>query len=203
VAEVATALGVRERTVHTWIREGMPGRPGLPGRREGHFPLDEIEAWAATRRSPGEDDPDTSKAQAQSRRLLAQAKLAELEYDRRRGQLVDADEMSRRWLRHIFEVKAQSKQLTTRVMQRLPPAIDTPTRTRIRQEIDRSLAQMFLAMQSFLLSEADDAEQPTEQSTEQPTDQTPAATPPTTKTGPSHAKPHRKKKRSTLAKKTS
>ncbi len=45
-AECAQHFGVSQRAVGYWLNEpDFPGRSGSPGRRDGHFPLDEIATW--------------------------------------------------------------------------------------------------------------------------------------------------------------
>jgi phage terminase Nu1 subunit (DNA packaging protein) len=95
--ETAAALGVDPTTLDSWTVKGCPA--SHPGKgRPASFDLQKVIAWrieheverALTRGNPGDDDREAW----QTRKLAAQARLAEIEVETRKGRLVDADEIT-------------------------------------------------------------------------------------------------------------
>lgn len=95
--ETAAALGVDPTTLDSWTVKGCPA--SHPGKgRPASFDLQKVIAWrieheverALTRGNPGDDDREAW----QTRKLAAQARLAEIEVETRKGRLVEADEIT-------------------------------------------------------------------------------------------------------------
>ena len=101
VGVFADLFGVHRNTVATWVREGLPvqrrrGRvtdldlaAGIQWMRKRDLAAFEARLEAAT------STPDIDAARA--RKVAAEADLAELERDRRRGELVQTDAVEARW----------------------------------------------------------------------------------------------------------
>lgn len=95
--ETAAALGVDPTTLDSWTVKGCPA--SHPGKgRPASFDLQKVIAWriehevekALTRGNAGDDDRDAW----QTRKIAAQARLAEIEVETRKGRLVDANEIT-------------------------------------------------------------------------------------------------------------
>lgn len=98
IAEAAKLCDVSSRVFADWLKQpAFPGKPGSPGRRDGYFPIAEIEAWRVVRfgadgRSGAVDDGE----KAVRREILEidrDRKRAELERDVL-GSLIDAEQNS-------------------------------------------------------------------------------------------------------------
>jgi len=157
-AQVAEYFRVAERTIATWIKQGMPGKSGRPGTREGHFPLHDIDDWREGRKPDAVRTGDETKTQAQARLAAAKAALAELDLAKRHGELVDAQEVNRRWLRFQTEANAQLKQLPTLVAKQLPEGLDRKLRKKARAVVQRLIDQVATTLSLFLAEEAETAE---------------------------------------------
>ncbi len=158
VAQVAEYFQVSERAVHTWIKQGMPGKAGRPGTQEGAFPLSEIEAWREGRKNPHVVTGEETKSQAQARLNTMRADMLELELRAKRGELVDANEVARRWVRLSTEARAVLAQLPALLAKQLPVELDAKVRRKARQIATRLIEQCAEALESFLAAEADAAE---------------------------------------------
>ena len=95
--DTAAALGIDPTTLDSWTLKGCPA--SHPGKgRPASFDLQKVIAWriehevekALTRGNAGDDDRDAW----QTRKIAAQARLAEIEVETRKGRLVDTDEIS-------------------------------------------------------------------------------------------------------------
>jgi phage terminase Nu1 subunit (DNA packaging protein) len=156
--EVATHFGVSTRSVATWIREGMPGLPGSPGRREGYFPVEEIEDWLRSRKiMPGESAADP-RALEDARVKRVRADIMELELAEKRGQLINSEEAARKWVHAVHEAKAQAEQLPAWLMKRLPEDLPREIRRRIRGGLKRRLNELYRTLELGLLAQADELE---------------------------------------------
>jgi phage terminase Nu1 subunit (DNA packaging protein) len=158
IAQVAEYFQVSERAVHTWIKQGMPGKAGRPGTQEGAFPLFEIEAWREGRKTPRLSTSEETKSQAQARLSTIKADMLELDLREKRGELIDANEIARRWARVTTEARAILAQLPALVAKQLPAELDAKVRKKARQVASRLVEQCAEALESFLSAEADAAE---------------------------------------------
>ena len=112
IQSVATFYGVAERTVKTWLADGMP-RQSTGGRRF-EYDLSAIAQWRHDRDllHTRTDTPDGTSAK--DRKTLAQAEKYEIEVQKLKDQLVDVDAFKgdlRRQLRTIarsFQAKAEA-----------------------------------------------------------------------------------------------
>lgn len=152
--EVATAMGVSTRTVATWIREGMPGEVGDPGRQNGKFPLAAIRRWAAERKGTSfGGDPADSRAAAQARLARIRADVLEARMAMELGRYVDADLHTAAWARHIAAAKALLNQLPAEILRRLPAGIDAQERALIRADVAKAIDQVYSLLAEFCADE--------------------------------------------------
>lgn len=93
-AEVAERLGITARQIHN-LTKSIDGKPGIPstvkdGRRAYKWP--EASHWyIAYKLEVAKPKGDDAKEDAQTRKLLAEAALKELDLAKQQGQLLDAD----------------------------------------------------------------------------------------------------------------
>jgi hypothetical protein len=105
--EVAEALGMKTRQFQNYMAQGCPGRAATPGRQDGHFFLPDVITWCRSNvwkppkrveideygdpmSVPG--DPQSSPALEEYRKW--RAKLAELDYQARKGNLIDVAQVN-------------------------------------------------------------------------------------------------------------
>lgn len=159
-AEVAAHFNRSERTIATWIRQGMPGKSGRPGTREGSFHLDEIQAWLDGRGAGPNSATagDATKNQAQTRLTIARAEMAELELREKRGELVEAEELWRRLVRLNHESKAQLDQLPAQIVKCLGDKASPKLRARVRDAVRRTIGQVLATLALYFEREAEQAE---------------------------------------------
>ena len=95
--DTAAALGIDPTTLDSWTVKGCPA--SHPGKgRPASFDLQKVVAWriehevekALTRGNPSDADREAW----QTRKIAAQARLAEIEVETRKGRLVDANEIT-------------------------------------------------------------------------------------------------------------
>ena len=89
VDQVAEHCGVHRRTVHEWLRQHCPGKPGT-------YDLDAIAAWRDARSRAAKEEDGALAGPASpglERYRLARAAIAELELEQLRGRLVPRDEV--------------------------------------------------------------------------------------------------------------
>ncbi len=123
-SDVANYFNVHLRTVGQWLAmPGFPGRAGDPGKRNGHFPVDQIETWLILRdssvaaQSVDDDHP---------RHVLAEIKAQreQLRLSREMGQFVDAELLKREIVRAHAVAKSALEPLVDMLLGVLPA--DTP-----------------------------------------------------------------------------
>lgn len=117
LAEVAVNYAVNIDTVHRWRSQGMPGKPRA-------YVLPEISHWLRTdgpwkrfdRPEPSADDPLLADGDSPGleRYRLAKAKLAELDLEHRRGELIDKEKCSQLFGRWATVVRRMGDRLTKR-----------------------------------------------------------------------------------------
>jgi len=151
IGQVARHFSVSSKCVERWLERGMPGKPGNRGRQDGFFSIPLIVEWLDRRRGTGPAD-DVRNIQ-HARLHKARAELIELELGVRRGNLIEAEEIARRWVRSIHEAKAQLGQLNVRLPRSLPERF----REKRRKLIQRVLAETYQSLELALQRQADEA----------------------------------------------
>jgi phage terminase Nu1 subunit (DNA packaging protein) len=157
-AQVAEYFNVSARTVHTWIKQGMPGRSGRPGTQEGQFPLHDIEAWREGRKDPRISTGDETKNQAQARLSTLRADMLERELREKDGVLIDANEVARHWLRCQNECRAQLTQLPALIAKHLPEKLSPSLRKKMRKKVQEVVDACMANLSTFMRDEADTVE---------------------------------------------
>jgi hypothetical protein len=156
-AEAAVALGVHRRTLAEWCKDPtFPGRSSSPGRRDGNFPLEMINAWRAGQATgsaePGIDSPRT-------RLVSLRADQVELALARERGQMAPLDGVLRLFERHVSGAQRILEDLPDRLGKILPNKRPTAAAWRQLRETFRGEAEQTVRDAFFVLSELLEAEQ--------------------------------------------
>ena len=135
---VARHFHVASRTVERWIAEGCPRT------KEGHYDLRAIEKWVMERRGSAEGR-DAKEGHWVTRWKAAKARLAELDYAHRRGELIERDAVERIWSREVVSLRNSLLTLPDRMAILLPAEMRVTLRNEMRKFIDgvlRTLAGM-------------------------------------------------------------
>lgn len=97
--KVAKRFGVAVRTVERWVKEGMPIGSG------GGYNLTDIQTWRFTRKKDrqGKTKNNVDKWTDQFREY--KAKLAEIEYRKKTGELITRDEVEQSFVQRVIAIK--------------------------------------------------------------------------------------------------
>lgn len=149
-AELANELRRPQRVIQRWATElGFPGTPGTPGRRDGHFPVDEIEEWAKARFAKI-DSRDSELQEAKKRLALLEIQEQELEARKRLGQLLDFADVAGFFESCVVNAKAVLGQIPDEVLSMLPESMVDEARgdifRRVSRRIDDALAEISALM---------------------------------------------------------
>lgn len=139
MAEAAQLLGVSKRVFADWVTEpAFPGKPGTTGKRDGYFPITEIEAWRAVRFGADQRSGATDDGERAVRREMLEIdrdrKLAELERDVL-GTLIDAEETTRFIAFVVATAKGVLQELPDRVLARMPSKLSAKLKKLIRKVV--------------------------------------------------------------------
>lgn len=95
-AEASAALGISTRTLHDWSRmDGFPDYdPGHPGRQDGRWPIEQIQAWraAAGLGKPDADGLENTQSAAKTKVWNIRAARETLELHKQLGLILDKEE---------------------------------------------------------------------------------------------------------------
>lgn len=109
--DIADAIGVHVRTIAEYQADpSFPGRPGTPGTRTAHYPLDEILRWKHERDSHQVEAANRSESErstAIAERERIQTELKRMELMQKLGTLIDADEVAKFFQHIIGSAKSQ------------------------------------------------------------------------------------------------
>lgn len=133
--EVAAHSGVAERTVATWVAEGLEV-PTTVGQLEKW-----CEAHGKGRHRQAAGDEDTSElAKLQRRKLAAETELAELKAGEKKGQLLPVELVLSALLPFLSTCKLHLSQIPDRLL----PYLQNPSefRARAQREVDGALEQL-------------------------------------------------------------
>lgn len=150
--EAAQRLKVSLRTFAHWCTyDDFPGKPGTPGRRDGHFPIERIEQWRVERLG----------SSGSAREQLEQVRLANAQLDLRQrlGQLIDAEDVRRFQTRAISTARAVLDCLPDKLTGRLPRTMKRKDKIKFREEIERDLADAYDALAEQLAGDQDEQDQ--------------------------------------------
>lgn len=154
-AEAARELGVSVRTFAEWMLDPtFPGKPGPPGRRDGHFPIEAIADWWAAQQGGGAQP--LAGESPRERLLRLRADQEEIELAKLRGDAVTVIEVERLLRRNIAIAKAVLSPLPDELLQDLPPDISEEIREQVRQRVLRRIEEAYIAL-ARRLADDDDA----------------------------------------------
>lgn len=136
MAEAAQLLDVSKRVFADWTKEpGFPGKPGTTGKRDGYFPIAEIQAWRVVRfgadARSGSDDSDR-EVRKDILEIKRDRDLAE--FEQFLGTLVDAEQMALFICSRVATAKGVLQELPDRLLARLPSKMSPKLRKQIRKE---------------------------------------------------------------------
>jgi phage terminase Nu1 subunit (DNA packaging protein) len=152
-AEFARAIGKSRAYVHKLISRGLP-----TSRDGAKIPMPAGERWYkanVVRREdrPAEEnegvdttdilDDDTTRAEADRRLTIAKAKLAELDFEKARGALVEADSVAEVWAMMISAAKARALLIPSSLATRLARESDSVVcEAMLKQAVDEMLMEL-------------------------------------------------------------
>lgn len=155
-AELCNAIGRPQRVVQRWATEpGFPGTPGTPGRRDGYFPVDEIQAWSEARFSRI-DTRDAELQEAKKRLALLEIQEQELDARRRLGQLLDFSEVSAFYESCVVNAKAVLGQIPDEVLSMLPAQLSDEVRNDIFRKVSRRIDDSLAEVAALIEGDTDD-----------------------------------------------
>jgi predicted DNA-binding transcriptional regulator AlpA len=144
--DLAKYFRVDRSTVDKWLNDPtFPGTSGDRGRKNGSFPVSEIEAWRERR---GLGDASGTKPSGLASIAVERHRKLKLENDEREGKLIDLELVTRLMVRSISTAKQLIGQLRIEIPQLLPADTPEVVRVEIGGAIERKLESVFLAMAS-------------------------------------------------------
>jgi hypothetical protein len=161
-AELAAGLGMSgrqpERILQRWAkREGFPGRPGDPGKANGHFPIAEIREWIALQGgsvSAGTDDEELADVARRVKLLeLEEKEQAALE---RLGRLADVDEVAQFARTVVANAKAVLGSIEDELIAMLPAETPAEVRRQAYRRIQRRRDDLLTELARLIEGDTDD-----------------------------------------------
>ncbi len=163
--ECGDHFGVHEHTVSAWQRrEGFPGRPADPGKRNGHYPIHEIDAWlkaeglhpTESNHSGGTTDNELKAERVRLMQLKAAEK--ELELGRKRGELIEVATVTAFMARQINQAGALIDEIPDRAMAKLPPDVSQDAREAIYSDFVGLAKDLRAVLGELVSGDEDDVE---------------------------------------------
>lgn len=157
--ECAEHFHVHLRTVADWLEEpGFPGRAGTRGRRDGHFPLDEIAAWIETRDAlrnggPRLDTPGLRDEMLSIKIQRERHRLAEEE-----GRLARIEDMVELVERLTNTAKRLLESLPDEAAKDLPEDLPAHTKTAVIKRLRRRIFDIERVVSEAIAGDTDDTE---------------------------------------------
>lgn len=141
--EVARHFGVTVRTVAYWLGKGCPGN-------QGHYDLDDIEAWREREEARTTGRPSNTEAD-RGRKLDNDMK--ELRLRKLRRELVAVEPVRRLFVSQIHTAKSHLDQITDQVLAVLPDDTPTETLAEARIRVQRAIDNACVTLADLLGSE--------------------------------------------------
>ena len=144
-SELAKALGMPGRDPERVLqrlgtRDDFPGKPGRPGQRDGHFPVEKIRTWLATVRGSVQPASDDELAAAGRRCKLLELESRERQRLQDLGELLAIEDVASWCETVVANARAVLEGLPDQVLGLLPAAIAGGTRVEIHQGAVRLVA---------------------------------------------------------------
>jgi hypothetical protein len=135
VREVANYYNVTPQRVYQWVDTGCPQE------LDKSFDLDAVEAWREARNAESAASTETAKAKAQHETDLARLKVedAQIDLDRKKGNLIDRDTPTKIFARHIAEAKSHLKQIPGFTVSFMPEKATSAEKKRMQAEVQKKL----------------------------------------------------------------
>jgi phage terminase Nu1 subunit (DNA packaging protein) len=136
--QVAGFFGVTRGTVSDWVKRGMPGKPKS-------FRLDAIAKWVRAEIYPHHVRPqngESTKAAAEQRKLMAEARTKELKLALLRGRLVERSAVMAENEQMFAKIKARLEAIPEEVGTSLPPALQQDIVSDWRYKLDLVLREL-------------------------------------------------------------
>lgn len=161
IAEAALLLEVAPRTLAGWLTDPtFPGKPGTPGRRDGHFPIASIRQWHLATHGATARGNQTDEKTAAAKRLRAQIQCdsEQVALEKELGTIGDTEAMAAFCRRVVANVKTQADELPDRANARLPAKVSAEIRAAVRKAIAQSVADMLNSIAELVAGDEDDTE---------------------------------------------
>lgn len=161
IAEAAILLGVSTRVFADWLKDStFPGKSGTPGRRDGYFPIEQIQTWHQATHGISARSSSSDAEAAASKKLKAQIQcdLEQLELERELATIADAAEIEKFLLRTISTVKAILGELPDKLLSRLPGKINRETRQKSRAAAVEVVGDALNAIAELIAGDQDETE---------------------------------------------
>ncbi len=131
-AECGRHFGVADRTVSVWQDDQtFPGKPGTAGKRDGYYPVAQIQLWLDAR---GHDHAGMTDEVSQAIKLERLRKL-KLSNDEAEGLLVDLEQVRRIIVHTHGLAKRELYNLPAEILQVLPADVPEATVQEVRRKI--------------------------------------------------------------------
>lgn len=158
--EAARILQISPRQLSEWLTDpSFPGKAGSPGRRDGYFPIDQIEAWRASRfGGDGRAAANGRTAELRARRLEQDIDEAQIEIEKLLGTILDAEETALLAERQIATTKAILEEMPDRIESSLGRGVAAKERRRIRKVVQQSVAMALAAIAEAAAGDKDSSD---------------------------------------------
>ena len=133
---VAAHFGVHKRTVGEWLDvPSFPGKSGGPGKSNGRFPVEAIEAWLVSEGRTSSARPIGAQEGPHRDLLVVKVKRAQLELAREMNEVVSVAGVERFISRVVTGAASKLEEIPDRVDAVVADVMDSDQRLRIRKMI--------------------------------------------------------------------
>lgn len=155
-AKLALMLGVSERQIRNYIRDGMPGQ-------QGYYDVEDCRDWVSRNvNSPGESVGGNLKEErlkAEVRKLRADAEQKELKNQQTRGELLHRDDVLQQVSEAFLMVKTRLECVPDEIEMQIPPEI----RADVKAEVASRVRMVLMEMAAFQLEGVEEESEKGEQ----------------------------------------
>lgn len=141
--EASKIMGVSRKTIYDWLDEGCPREEAFKlGKKVYQFDIGAMLKWHIDRERQKHlgDKEQISKEEAQRRKLMAEAELAELEVAKKKSLVVELGEVEDRLKDKFAELRSVMRKIPERCVLRIVGETDESVITSvILEEVDHAL----------------------------------------------------------------